>query len=274
MCRLLGYVTDTPRSIADSLGADLFEQFTSLCAIHGDGWGMAWDRPQAGIETRTSHRSALDDPAYAELASRPLSSAGMVHLRWATNGLAVSPENTHPFSDGALSLAHNGSITPIPELEALLSAESRAALRGTTDSERYFRYVAQEVAGAEDEPEAVRQAISALHAAFPTSSLNALLLSETHLYAIHVNSNATGPIASVAAMYESADEIPLGHADSTGYFAMAYRVREDSVHVISSGVSPDGWLPVPLDAVLAIDVRTREVTVHAISNATVARSTR
>ncbi|WP_194291302.1 class II glutamine amidotransferase [Cumulibacter manganitolerans] len=275
MCRLLGYVTGVPAPISASLGEGLFGQFTSLCTIHCDGWGMAWRRPD-GIGIRTSPESALVDPAYAELAHQPLSDAGMVHLRWATDGLAVSPENTHPFTDGRLALAHNGSIAPIAELESLLTAESLAAVRGTTDSERYFRYLVQEIGAAADEPEpeAVRRTISALHHRFPTSSLNALLLSPSHLYAVHVNSAATGPIRSVRAMYDSADDIPLGHADSSGYFAMAYRVRDEAVHVISSGVSPAGWQPVPLDSVLAIDLGTREVAVHAISTVTTAAGPR
>lgn len=259
-----------PRRSPRAWGEELFEQFTALCALHGDGWGMAWRRPD-GIGVQTSPESALADPAYDDLAHQPLSSAGMVHLRWATDGLAVSPDNTHPFSDGRLAFAHNGSIAPIPELESLLSAESLAAVQGTTDSERYFRYLVQEIDAAADapEPEAVRRAVSALHHRFPTSSLNALLLSPSHLYAVHVNSAATGPIRSVRAMYSSADDIPLGHADSSGYFAMAYRVRNEAVHVISSGVSPSGWQPVPLDSVLAVDLATREVAVHAISTAPV-----
>src|ERR1700758_2659147 len=49
MCRLLGYVTRTPATLADLLGeADLFE-FTELSCKHGDGWGAAW-ATDTGVE--------------------------------------------------------------------------------------------------------------------------------------------------------------------------------------------------------------------------------
>lgn len=273
MCRLLGYVTAEPASITHSLGAPLFDQFTALCAIHADGWGMGWRTPQ-GPEIATSHLCATTDPRFAELAGKRLSDAGLVHLRWATDGLAVNPENTHPFTAGGYAFAHNGNVSPIPQLESLLGDEAQALLRGTTDSERYFAYLWQEIAAADDEATALQDAVSRLHQQFPTRSLNALLLSPTTLYAIHVNNAAVGPIDDVIAMYSSADEIPLGHADSSGYFAMAYRETPEAVHVISSGISPEGWEPVPADSILAIDVQTRDVGVLAIAPATVPGSAR
>lgn len=266
MCRLLAYVTAGAAPVATTLGEDLFDQFTALCAIHADGWGMAW-HGDSGVAVRRSHRSAIEDSTYRGLAHQSLSRAGMVHLRWATDGLAVAPENTHPFTDGVRALAHNGNIAPIDRLERLLDDDNRRQLRGTTDSERYFRYLVQEMAGASDEAAAVLDAICQLHDEFPECSLNAILLTPSRLYAIHVNSAAAGPIDEVVAMYESADDIPLGHADSVDYFAMAYRVSESGVHVISSGVSPEGWTPVPADTVLAIDVANREVAIHTVDRA-------
>ena len=46
MCRLLGYVAARPTSVIDLLGQDAFDTFTSLAAVHGDGWGMAWHEPK------------------------------------------------------------------------------------------------------------------------------------------------------------------------------------------------------------------------------------
>jgi len=79
---LLGYVSEEPESAVEGLGAEGFQTFTSLSALHGDGWGMAWSRPGGGgIDTATSPMSAADDPAYLELAGRALGSGGLVHLR-------------------------------------------------------------------------------------------------------------------------------------------------------------------------------------------------
>ncbi|MGO1971388.1 MAG: class II glutamine amidotransferase [Propionibacteriaceae bacterium] len=253
MCRLLGYVTGEPRAVTASLGAEAFTSFTSLASLHGDGWGAAWQDPETG-RTRvvTSPESAATDQEFADLTSTPLGRGGMVHLRWATEGLAISPENTHPFQDGEFAFGHNGGITPINALEGLLTEESRAALRGTTDSERYFRYLLQTLQGAEDEPAALTEAVSTLARHFPRSSLNALLLTSTALYAIHVNSDANPPTEDMWKLYESEEEMPVGHLNQ--YFAMFHRRRGNEIHVISSGLTEPGWEPVPPDSILTIDL--------------------
>lgn len=260
MCRLLGYVSEGPESAVEGLGAEGFQTFTSLSALHGDGWGMAWSRPGGtGIETATSPMSAADDPAYSELAGQALGSAGLVHLRWATDGLAVHPMNTHPFSDGTRALAHNGSISPVDTLEGLLSEAGRARLRGTTDSERYFRLVLQCIEEHGDERAGLVHAVGLLHEHFPEASLNALFLTPTHLYAVHVNSRAATPLDDLRELFGSDDAMPHGHA--AAYFDMAYRVSPTAVHVISSGLPDEGWTPVPSDSVLAIDLVSRAVEV-------------
>ena len=42
MCRLLGYCSRSEASLENIIGADGLSAFTGLCALHGDGWGMAW----------------------------------------------------------------------------------------------------------------------------------------------------------------------------------------------------------------------------------------
>jgi predicted glutamine amidotransferase len=260
VCRLLGYVCDRPTSAVDVLGATAFQTFTSLSAVHGDGWGMAWREP-AGETTRaaTSPMAAADDPTYFRLADTALGAAGLVHLRWATDGLVVDPVNTHPFTDGDHALAHNGSISPIGELESLLSPRSRARLRGDTDSERYFRLVLQCIEDAGDERTGLVAAVGMLAARFPEASLNALFLTSTHLYAVHVNSQAATPLDDLRELVGSDDAIPHGHA--TAYFDMAYKASPDAVQVISSGLPDEGWAPVPGDSILAVDLATREIDV-------------
>jgi predicted glutamine amidotransferase len=260
LCRLLGYVSAGPASAVEGLGATEFQTFTSLSAVHGDGWGMAWSRPGgSGIGAATSPASAADDPSYFELAGQALGSAGMVHLRWATDGLVVHAMNTHPFTDGTHALAHNGSISPIVRLEGLLSERSLGQLSGTTDSERYFRFVLQCIEEAGDERAGLSHAVGTLHETFPGASLNALFLTPTHLYAVHVNSGAATPLEDLRELFGSEDAMPHGHA--TAYFDMAYKVSPTTVHVISSGLPDDGWAPVPSDSILAIDLGTRAIEV-------------
>lgn len=260
MCRLLGYVSAAPESAVEGLGVAEFQTFTALSAVHGDGWGMAWREPGDGrTRVATSPRSAADDPAYFGLAEQALGSAGLVHLRWATDGLVVDGVNTHPFADGDYALAHNGSISPIDELESLLWEGSLARLKGDTDSERYFRLVLQCIEEVGDERDGLAHAVGLLHQHFPEASLNALFLTSTHLYAVHVNSGAATPLDDLRELVGSDDAMPHGHA--TAYFDMAYKVSASAVHVISSGLPDAGWTPMPADSLLAIDLRTRAVEV-------------
>jgi predicted glutamine amidotransferase len=258
VCRLLGFVARRPTSVVEVLGQRNFEAFTALTTVHGDGWGMAWQgAADHALHSASSAESAISDPTYVRLARQPLGRAGILHLRWATPGLAVSPENTHPFVDGGFAFAHNGHVSPIDRLERLLTPESLAKLRGDTDSERYFRFVLQCIADEGDAEDGLRLALARLVREFPDASLNALMLTPTHLFGVHVNSRAAAPVTGLRDLFDSDAEIPDRHTDE--YFAMDYRLTPESVHVVSSGVDPDGWTPVPEDTAAVVDLATLEL---------------
>ncbi|WP_188111362.1 class II glutamine amidotransferase [Nocardioides antri] len=259
MCRLLGFVARRPTSVLEVLGQEDFDAFTALTAVHGDGWGMAWlDADSPTIRSVTSAESAIHDPAYAELAAQRLGRAGILHLRWATPGLPVSPENTHPFVEGGYAFAHNGHVAPVHKLEEMLSREARAALRGDTDSERYFRFVLQCIAERGDDTAGLSHALGVLTSEFPDASLNALLMTPTQMYGVHINSQASAPVTGLRKLFRSEDEIPFRHTDD--YFAMDYRITLDAAHVISSGIDQAGWTPVPDDTAAMVDLTSLDVT--------------
>ena len=257
MCRLLGYVADRPISVVDVLGEDGFDRFTALSAVHADGWGMAWQAEDHSIRTTSAADSASEDPTYGELARSPLGRAGMLHLRWATPGLAVSSQNTHPFIEGDIAFAHNGYVAPIDRLEKLLTDESRAKLMGETDSERYFRFLLQCVSEEGDLEDGVCRALGVLVREFPDSSLNALLLTPGRMFGVHINSEAASPQRALRELFDDEEEIPARH--TTEYFAMDFRVLPHEVHVISSGLEEEGWTPVPADTAAVVDIETREI---------------
>lgn len=258
MCRLLGYVARRPTAIVDVLSPEEFEAFTALSAVHGDGWGMAWQDPvDRTLRRASSTSSAIRDPAYEQLARQPLGRAGIVHPRWATPGLRVAPENTHPFVDGGYAFAHNGHITPLERLEGLLTSQSRAALRGDTDSERYFRFVLQCIVERGQDAEGLAHALDVLVREFPDASLNALLLTPTHVFGVHINRRAPAPVQGLRELFVSEDQIP--HRHTTEYFAMDFRLTRDAVHVISSGIDPAGWTAVPEDTAAVVDLATLEL---------------
>jgi predicted glutamine amidotransferase len=258
MCRLLGYVAASPTSVVEVLGQEDFDAFTALTAVHDDGWGMAWKDADDGlVASFKSPDSAERDATYARLARQDLGRAGIVHLRWATPGLAVRPENTHPFVEGGYAFAHNGSIARIDRLESLLTKESLGSVRGDTDSERYFRFVLQCIDESADEAAGLARALSTLTKEFPDASLNALLLTPTRLFAVHINSRAAAP-KELRSPAVAAEHLSDRHNDE--YFAMDFQRTPSSVRVISSGIDPDGWTSVPEDAVAVIDLATLQLS--------------
>lgn len=262
MCRLLGFVSSRAVSVHDVLGEEGLEAFTALTAVHGDGWGMAWHDGIESVHATASPRSAVLDQRYSDLTREVRTRAGLLHLRWATGGLPVSPENTHPFVEDGHAFGHNGHVAPLDRLERLLSPDSRDRLRGDTDSERYFRFVLQCIEAQGSEPEGVARAVGILREEFPDASLNAVMLTPTSVFAVHVNSHAVPPVEQLRRMFESEEQIPLRHTED--YFAMDYRVDDDAVHVVSSGIDPDGWTPVPDDTVARVDLATRTITQLAV----------
>src|ERR1700733_12112337 len=122
MCRLLGYCSRDAASVAELLGTESFRAFPSLSDLHGDGWGMAWYAGSRPAVWKSAERAG-SEPEYDKLAWQPLGDLGLVHLRWATPGLAVSDVNTHPFRYGDHTFAHNGAIYPQERLGEMLAPE-------------------------------------------------------------------------------------------------------------------------------------------------------
>ena len=134
--------------------------------------------------------SALDDPAFTAATHDQRSVATLVHLRWATNGLAVQPQNSHPFVADGLAMAHNGSIKPMGPLDELLEPDIAASLRGTTDSERYFGVIRQHRRTAPNLAEAVRRAVANCGGSIPTPASTRSLLGEDQLIVVHAHARS------------------------------------------------------------------------------------
>ena len=143
MCRLLGFSAPVATTFEEACGEN-FNQFISLANDHCDGWGLA-----------TAHEDQIDlfkEPVSATKSSNfkteirsHNATAGLLHLRWATEGMSVNENNTHPFCYQDISFIHNGSITPPDHLDPLIDKKYLALAKGNTDSERYFLYLLTQI---------------------------------------------------------------------------------------------------------------------------------
>ncbi|GAC1611326.1 MAG: class II glutamine amidotransferase [Mycobacteriales bacterium] len=238
-------------SLRNALGADGVEHLRRLSHQHADGWGMAW---WAGSELRvqTSHLPAYSSAAYATATNRIRSSAAMVHLRWATPGLPVAPENTHPFVTDDWAFGHNGAVRPADGLFDLMDAAGRARLRGTTDSERLLQVLLARVAvhGLAD---GLRKTVADVCNELTPSSLNSLLLGGEYLTALCSHG---GPDLGEALVVEGPPE------DQPGYFDLRWHRRDDVVVVSSEPLGGGDWQPVPNGT--AVRIRRADMGVELI----------
>jgi predicted glutamine amidotransferase len=250
MCRLLSYCAGRDASLEDLIGADGLGEFTGLCALHGDGWGMAWYEAAEPV-IRKSPVRADKEPEYEKLCRVPLGDLGLVHLRWATPGLGVNDANSHPFRHGQYVFAHNGAIRPQDRLPQMLPPEWEHQLGGTTDSERYFLLIMSRLAShGGDMAAAIADAAADIDARFEPNSLNAILLSPSKLYAINWHHHDRVPAATLRSRgYDQQEDIDA-------YFDLAYSATDSAVVVASSGWPQPGWTPLPNRHVLVTDRHT------------------
>ncbi len=270
MCRLLGYCAREGAALADLIGDNGLGQFVALSELHGDGWGMAWyegtDRDDTGPVIRKSPLSA-DEPEFEKLARQPLGDLGLVHLRWATPGLAVNDHNTHPFSYGSYAFAHNGAVHPQHRLPEILAPSWEARVAGTTESERYLLAIMSRLpAHGGDVVAAIADAASDIERRFAPNSLNAILLSPQYLYGICWHDRAKVPAAKLRERgYEDRPE------EIAAYFDLACLTGTDAVVVASSGWSQAGWTPVPNRHVVVVERTTLNTQVLPLIPPTTSR---
>ncbi|MDT5155284.1 MAG: hypothetical protein QOI01_7017 [Mycobacterium sp.] len=258
MCRLLGVVSAAPVSVADAVGEDVLKDFVALTKVHGDGWGVATvDHVGDSPDVEVSAGTALDDPLFAAATGDRRSAATLVHLRWATSGLAVQPENSHPFVADGLAMAHNGSMKPMGPLDDLLEEDVGASLRGTTDSERYFAVIRQYRRTATSLAQAVRGAVTELRQIYPDACLNALVLGEDQMIVVHAHARSLLPAEDVDEI--TAADLPAEHLED--YFALrTARPDGDTVVIASTGFGDLDWQPLPPECVASISLRDLSVS--------------
>jgi predicted glutamine amidotransferase len=262
MCRLLGYAARRPTTTAAVLGGTQSTVFQAMAELHDDGWGSAWVQ-DGGLRSYRTPTSGFEDPKLEGMLQGEESVARITHLRLATGGLSCTRDNTHPFTADGLAFAHNGSLLPVERIDPFIAPEIAATLTGTTDSERYFAVIRTRLAETGDLVEAVVQAVRQLRPLFPNASLNALLLSPTHLIAVHANESAPIPHGLLDGSGLPEERLPAEHR--TAYYLMRQRrLADGTIAFASSGLDVADWAPLPPESVAAVELARGELTVRSL----------
>jgi len=177
MCRLLGFTSTERKSFYDVVGSD-FDAFVELSAVHKDGWGIGYEG-----EIVKDINPAKESALLSQTSQTLETNGALLHLRQASKGISVDINNNHPFTHGAITFMHNGTIRPGNTAEQFISDTYKSLIQGTTDSERYFYALISMV----DEfglVEGVRKTVNSIRAIADYSSLNIMVQTPDTLIAV------------------------------------------------------------------------------------------
>jgi glutamine amidotransferase len=148
MCRLYGFRANEETKIECTLihaqNALMLQSRTDLRGVsHADGWGLAFYHDSIP-ETERRATAAYEDLHFSSTAERIYTCSAVAHIRRATVG-GPSLENSHPFTNGPWTFAHNGTVIGFENFRETLLRETsdhlRSRLQGTTDSEHAFYWL-------------------------------------------------------------------------------------------------------------------------------------
>jgi glutamine amidotransferase len=142
MCRLLAVVASEPTDFRIVL-REVPRSLAALSQQHPDGWGLAIygdESAEARWSVRRGTACAQTDDAFHRCALGSRGAVLVSHVRQKTVG-PTSLDNTHPFESDGWVFAHNGTIKDLDFVRRGTSPERASAVRGDTDSERFFAWL-------------------------------------------------------------------------------------------------------------------------------------
>ena len=192
MCRMLGIygkVDDWKRiALAFSRQAEIGKvpPKKGILPGHKDGWGIAvsGSKNKTIVLLERQPGSASDSPLFKKTldAIKKQPTIFMCHLRKASPGIPVTPNNIHPFSAEGWAFIHNGTIY---QSESLLRDPSLQLTSDGSDSEHFFHYLLsrlKERPTRRESAQVLAEAISAMEIDY--TALNSILSNGRDLFII------------------------------------------------------------------------------------------
>jgi len=243
MCRLLGFVSDSKSNFTELLGND-FQEFVELSKVHSDGWGISniGSDEKVAQMTREPVMAATSGKFKDKIANLSTDGA-LLHIRWATPGLPIKVENSHPFIYKDITFTHNGAIRPATALNNEIDPKYLALCQGDTDSERYFYYILTEI-DKSDFITGIKNAVNYVRKNQEYSSINGMVMNEDYYVVI--------------AEYDLM-EIPAIFTED--YYELRFKKSQESVIVGSSGWNQAGWEILPNHHLLVVNRKTLNIEI-------------
>ena len=240
MCRLLGFTSTEYKSFYDLVGTDL-DSFIELSVEHKDGWGIGYEGTVIKELTPAKESDLL-----AQTGQTLETNGALFHLRQASKGITVNIDNNHPFTHGAVTFMHNGTIRPGDTAEQFISNKYKGFLQGTTDSERYFYALLSQV----DElglEEGVRSIVDLIRSNADYTALNIMVQTPDTLIAVCEFNEANKSEWSAEDHYE-----------------LRFIQRGNDMIVASTGWANTDWNHLDNHQILVVDRATLEYSISAL----------
>ncbi len=242
----MGYVTEDKTTFDALVGAG-FDEFVQLSSVHCDGWGIASiDRGQNVATLDRAPERAVNSENFSKALQKTKTDGSLLHLRWATKGLPISENNTHPFVYQGFSFIHNGTISPTGAMDAFIDPKFTHLIEGETDSERYFFFLLTSIEKL-GLLEGVKAGVNQIRQSMDYSSINAMVMNENFYVVICEHHPERRP-----------DWAP------SDYYELKYRRDEAGVLVASTGWNQPNWETLPNHHLLSVDRATFEVAVSSL----------
>lgn len=219
----MGYVSPAKTSFPALVGEE-FSEFVALSSVHCDGWGLSTvDKSGAHTVLERKVEAAATSASFDTSMQTNVADGALLHLRWATKGLSISENNTHPFMYEDYSFIHNGSIFPPDAVTPFIDPKFASKIIGETDSERYFYLVMTEIEkyGLID---GIKSALSIIKTHGDTTSLNCMIMNREFFLTVSEHNSQKKP-----------DWAP------DDYYEIKYLPTPDGVLFASSGWNQPGW---------------------------------